>query len=76
LRRRDLLEDVGAAVIVTVLLLMVTAGLGVLALLDLGLLGLLLASGVVTRRRRQRRVRDVVPRRRAPASRAAARSKR
>jgi uncharacterized protein (DUF58 family) len=52
--------------IVTVLLLTVTAGLGVLALLDLALLGLLVASGVATRRRSRRAVRNVVPRRRAP----------
>jgi hypothetical protein len=54
LRRRDLLEDVGAALIMTILLLMLTAGLGVLALLDGVLLGLLVASGVVKRRRGRR----------------------
>lgn len=53
LRRRDLLEDLGAGLLVTVLLLMVTAGLGVLALLDLALLVLLVVSGVVERRRRR-----------------------
>lgn len=57
LRRRDLLEDFGAGLLVTVLLIMLTAGLGVLALLDLALLGLLTASGVVERRR-QRTGRD------------------
>jgi hypothetical protein len=53
LRRRDLLEDLGAGLLVTILLLMLTAGLGVLALLDLALLALLVASGVVERRRRR-----------------------
>ena len=64
LRRRDLLQDVGAGLLVTVLLLMLTAGLGVLALLDLALLLLLVASGVVERRRRRHAGRDVLRQRR------------
>jgi hypothetical protein len=64
LRRRDLLEDLGAGMLVTVLLLTLTAGLGVLALLDLALLGLLAASGVVGRRRRGGAGRDQLLQRR------------
>ena len=54
MRRRDLLQDLGAGLLLTALLLMLTAGLGVLAVLDLALLGLLAASGLVERRRRWR----------------------
>jgi hypothetical protein len=53
LRRRDLLEDLGAGLLMTVLLLTLTAGLGVLALLDLGLVGVLVVSGLIGRRRRR-----------------------
>lgn len=53
LRRRDLLQDLGAGLLLTALLLLLTAGLGVLALLDLALLGLLAGSGLVDRRRRR-----------------------
>jgi hypothetical protein len=69
LRRRDLLEDVGAGLLVTVLLLMLTAGLGVLALLDLVLLGLLVADRVLERRRRRRAGRDALRQRREPVRR-------
>jgi len=69
LRRRDLLEDVGAGLLVTVLLLMLTAGLGVLALLDLALLALLVASGVVERRRRRHARRNALQQRREPVRR-------
>jgi hypothetical protein len=69
LRRRDLLEDVGAGLLVTVLLLMLTAGLGVLALLDLVLLGLLVAAGALERRRRRRAGRDALRQRREPVRR-------
>jgi hypothetical protein len=71
LRRRDLLEDVGAGLLVTVLLLMLTAGLGVLALLDLALLCLLVASGVVERRRERRADRVALRQRRKPVRRRA-----
>jgi hypothetical protein len=71
LRRRDLLGDVGAGLLVTVLLLVLTAGLGVLALLDLALLGLLVASAVVERRRSRRANRDALHQRREPAQRPA-----
>ncbi len=53
LRRRDLVQDLGIALLVAVLLFMLTAGLGVLALIDLALVGLLIASGVIGRRRRR-----------------------
>jgi hypothetical protein len=69
LRRRDLLEDVGAGLLVTVLLLMLTAGLGVLALLDLALLGVLVASGLIERRRRRRARRDALRHRGDPVRR-------
>ena len=58
LRRRDLLEDLGVGLLLTALLLMLTAGLGVLALLDVALVGLLGATGVVERRRRRRAARN------------------
>ncbi len=54
LRRRDLVQDLGAGLLVAVLLFMLTAGLGVLALIDFALIGLLIASGVIGRRRRRR----------------------
>jgi hypothetical protein len=54
---------------VTVLLLMLTAGLGVLALLDLALLALLVASGVVERRRRRHARRNALQQRREPVRR-------
>jgi hypothetical protein len=69
LRRRDLLEDVGAGLLVTVLLLMLTAGLGVLALLDVALVALLVASGVVERRGRRQVRRDALRHRREPVQR-------
>lgn len=55
LRRRDLVQDLGAGLLVAVLLFMLTAGLGVLALIDFALIGLLIGSGVIGRRRRRRR---------------------
>ncbi|HET9102795.1 MAG TPA: hypothetical protein VFN55_05525 [Solirubrobacteraceae bacterium] len=54
-RRRDLLQDAAAALIASVLLLCVTAGLGVLALLMLAvsavLIGSLLGERIIRRRR-------------------------
>ena len=54
LRRRDLVEDLGAGLLGAILLLVLTAGLGMLALLDLALVGGLVVSGVIARRRRRR----------------------
>lgn len=50
LRRRDLIQDLGAGLLGAVLLFMLTAGLGVLALIDFALVGLLIASGMIGRR--------------------------
>jgi hypothetical protein len=50
-RRRDLIEDVAIAFSLTIVLLSVTAGLGVLALLELPIAGLVAASIIVERRR-------------------------
>jgi hypothetical protein len=69
LRRRDLLEDVGAGLLLTVLLLMLTAGLGVLALLDVALVALLVASGVFERRGRRQARRNALRHRREPVQR-------
>jgi membrane protein required for beta-lactamase induction len=66
LRRRDLLEDLGAGLLITVLLLMLTAGLGVLALLDLALVSLLVVSSLIGRRRRRRDGPRATRRRRKP----------
>jgi hypothetical protein len=57
LRRRDLVEDLGAGLLLAVLLFLATAGLGVLALLEIPLVGILVAAGVLDRRRRSRRFR-------------------
>jgi hypothetical protein len=54
-RRRDLLEDTGLALAVATVLFIVTAGLGVLALLELPIAALLLLSGIAERLRRRRR---------------------
>lgn len=54
-RRRDLLEDVGIALLLSVSLLVMTAGLGVIALLELPMAGILAASVVIPRIRRRRR---------------------
>lgn len=63
-RRRDLLQDAGAALVIAVFLISATAGLGVLALLEIPLAGALIASLLAER---------VIARRRAaPASRQAA----
>jgi hypothetical protein len=53
LRRRDLVGDLAAGLVVAILLVAVTAGLGVLALLDLALVGGLVVSGIIGRRRRR-----------------------
>jgi Flp pilus assembly protein TadB len=53
-RRRDLLEDMGFALILTVLLAIFTAGLGVIALLEIPLGAALVASVLVPRVRRRR----------------------
>jgi hypothetical protein len=54
-RRRDLLEDAGIALLLTLTLLVLTAGLGVVALLELPMAGILAASVVIPRIRRHRR---------------------
>jgi hypothetical protein len=54
-RRRDLLQDTGVALAITILLIAATAGLGVLALLMIPLAGGLIGSSVGGRVRRRRR---------------------
>jgi hypothetical protein len=67
-RRRDLIQDASAALVIAVFLISVTAGLGVLALLEIPLVGALIASLIAER---------VIARRRAaPPSRRAGRSSR
>jgi hypothetical protein len=55
LLRRDLLADVVAAVVLTILMLSVTAGLGALALAEIPVAGAVIGSFVLERRRRTRR---------------------
>jgi hypothetical protein len=54
--RRDLVLDLAAALGLTIAVLIGTAGLGVVALLEIPVAGLVLASFVVERRRRPGRV--------------------
>jgi Flp pilus assembly protein TadB len=54
-RRRDLLEDSALAFLLTVVLLTVTSGLGVIALLEIPMAIVLIASIVIPRVRRRRR---------------------
>jgi hypothetical protein len=56
-RRRDLLEDTGMALLLAVILVSVTAGLGVLALLEVPVVAALVGSGVAGRVRGRRRAR-------------------
>jgi hypothetical protein len=66
-RRRDLLEDTGLALIFTLILISVTAGLGVVVLLEIPLGTALVASVIIPRVRRRRqsaRARTVASRRR------------
>jgi hypothetical protein len=53
-RRRDLLEDTALALLVTVVLLTVTAGLGVIALLEIPMAITLFATILIPRVRRHR----------------------
>jgi hypothetical protein len=53
--RRDLLEDFGLGFVLALLALTMTAGLGVIAILELPLLAVVAGSFVVERRRRRRR---------------------
>jgi hypothetical protein len=54
-RRRDLLEDAIVALLAALILISVTAGLGVLALLEMPLAMLLITSSLIERRSRGRR---------------------
>jgi hypothetical protein len=54
--RRDLLVDLVAALALTIFVLIVTAGLGVVALLEIPTAGLVIASFVIERRRRRARL--------------------
>jgi 4-hydroxybenzoate polyprenyltransferase len=59
-RRRDLLEDMGLAVVFSLILITLTAGLGVIALLELPVSAALVASVLIPRIRRRRRNRGPV----------------
>ena len=54
LRRRDLLEDLAGGALLAIALLAVTSGLGVLALLEVPLVGILVTVAIITRRRARR----------------------
>ncbi len=57
-RRRDLLEDLGIAIIVTIVAVILTAGLGVLALIEIPVGAAVIGSFLIERRRlNQRRLR-------------------
>jgi hypothetical protein len=64
LLRRDLVEDLGAGLLLSVLLFLFTAGLGVLALIEIPLVGALIAAGVIDRRRRRQRAQRIAADRR------------
>jgi Flp pilus assembly protein TadB len=66
-RRRDLLEDTALALLLTVVLLTVTAGLGVIALLEIPMAIVLIASIVIPRVRRRRQFVRPVPSARRPS---------
>jgi hypothetical protein len=53
-RRRDLLEDFGMALALMILALVLTAGLGVIALLEVPIGGGVIGSYIVERRKRRR----------------------
>ncbi len=57
-RRRDLLEDAGFALVVTITLLTVTAGLGILALIEVPIAAALVTSVLAERAIKRRRGRD------------------
>lgn len=57
-RRRDLVEDTGIGLVLTIFLLGTTAGLGVLALIEVLLAAAIIASMFTERAVRRRRVRD------------------
>jgi Na+-translocating ferredoxin:NAD+ oxidoreductase RnfD subunit len=54
-RRRDLLEDVAIAILLTIVALIWTAGLGVIALIAVPIAGALIGSFLVERALRKRR---------------------
>lgn len=54
-RRRDLLEDLGAGLVLMVFALIVTPGLGMLAIIEFPVALVLIATVVMDRRRRRRR---------------------
>ncbi|MDQ6836399.1 MAG: hypothetical protein M3016_09455 [Actinomycetota bacterium] len=54
-RRRDLLEDAAFALLATIILISATAGLGVLALLEIPMVGIVVGSIVAERMIRKRR---------------------
>ncbi len=58
-RRLDLLQDLGLAVVATIVLITLTAGLGVLLLLVIAAGGVRVASVVVPRALRRRRAKRV-----------------
>jgi hypothetical protein len=53
--RRDLLVDVGCALVLTIVTLIITAGLGVVALLEVPVAGAIIASFFLERAARKRR---------------------
>jgi hypothetical protein len=61
-RRRDLLEDVVAAIVLTVVAITLTAGLGVIALIEVPVVLALVISYVLDRRRRRTPIRRRGPR--------------
>jgi hypothetical protein len=54
-RRRDLLADVAIAIVLMIVILIWTAGLGVIALIEIPVGGLIIGSFVFERRMRRRR---------------------
>ncbi|HET8979375.1 MAG TPA: hypothetical protein VFN87_14520 [Solirubrobacteraceae bacterium] len=69
-RRRDLLVDVGLALVLAIILISVTAGLGILVLVVVPMAAGLIAHRIIVRRRARRRVAPVRAARRSPRPRA------
>jgi hypothetical protein len=57
-RRRDPLEDVALGLLLTIIALILTAGLGVIALIEIPVAGAVIGSFVLERRARKRRQPD------------------
>jgi Sec-independent protein secretion pathway component TatC len=65
-RRRDLLEDFGAALVLMIFAIILTPGLGMLALLEIPVALVVIGSVIAERRMRKRRREGAGARQRSP----------